>query len=143
MAIFEPRHGKTGTPVYKRWSAMLGRCRNPNNPGYKHYGGRGIAVCERWLLFENFYADMGDVPLGLTLERIDNDAGYSPDNCRWATRTEQGRNKRNVKLTEADVRVIREARARGESYVEIARRYDVGPRAISDAAKRRTWKEVG
>lgn len=137
------RHGLSKTPIYKRWQSMLSRCRNPNHVAYKHYGGRGITVCERWLTFENFYADMGDAPPGLTLDRIDNNAGYSPENCRWATRAEQGTNRRHTGLTEADVRAIREARANWEPYVEIAKRYDVGAHAISAAARRHTWKQVG
>jgi hypothetical protein len=131
--------------MHTRWKSMLGRCRNPNDAAYKHYGGRGITVCERWLTFENFYADMGDPPAGLTLDRIDNNAGYSPDNCRWATPAEQAANRRratHTKLTEADVRAIREARANWEPYVEIAKRYDVGPKAISDVARRKKWKHV-
>lgn len=121
---------------------MLSRCLNPSNHAYKHYGGRGITVCERWLTFENFYADMGDAPPGLTLDRIDNNAGYSPDNCRWATAAQQGSNRTTTKLTEADVRAIREARANWEPYVEIAKRYDVGAQAISAVARRKTWRHV-
>lgn len=77
-----------------RWENMKQRCNNPNNQGYKNYGGRGIKVCGRWHSFENFYADMGDCPEGLTLERKDNDGNYEPGNCRWATWKEQGKNKR-------------------------------------------------
>jgi hypothetical protein len=73
---------------------MLRRCRNPNSAAYSWYGERGIAVCVPWQIFENFYADMGDPPLGLSLDRIDNDGNYEPANCRWATPVEQTRNRR-------------------------------------------------
>jgi hypothetical protein len=73
---------------------MLTRCFNPNNSSYDDYGGRGITVCEEWLSFENFYADMGDPPPGLSLDRIDNDGPYAPWNCRWADRITQNSNQR-------------------------------------------------
>ena len=76
---------------------MLDRCRNPNSQHRKDYGGRGIAVCERWYKFENFYADMGARPPGMTLDRYpDVNGDYEPGNCRWATNTQQQRNKRNT-----------------------------------------------
>lgn len=77
------------TRTYRKWCAMLQRCNNPANPGYKYYGKRGITVCERWLIFENFLADMGPCPPGLTLHRVDNDGNYEPGNCKWATWSEQ------------------------------------------------------
>jgi hypothetical protein len=87
-------HGHTGTSIYNRWKEMMGRCYNPKHPRYADYGGRGIRVCERWHDFTNFLADMGEPPPGLTLDRIDNNKGYEPGNCRWATVQEQNTNQR-------------------------------------------------
>ena len=92
------RHGLTGTRIYSIWQAMLNRCRNPNVAGYGYYGGRGVKVCDRWLTFENFLADMGDVSVGRTIERINNDGDYEPRNVRWATYRDQSRNKSNNRL---------------------------------------------
>lgn len=74
---------------------MMGRCYTQSIPAFRLYGGRGIVVCDRWHLFENFLADMGERPPGKSLDRIDTDGPYSPQNCRWATAAEQNRNKRN------------------------------------------------
>ena len=91
-------HGQSKTKIYNIWVSMLSRCRNKNFPLYKNYGGRGIKVCERWLIFENFLADMGDKPDGMTIDRINNDGNYEPSNCRWATWIDQANNKRTTRF---------------------------------------------
>lgn len=90
--------GKTGTTVaYRAWTKMHDRCGNANGPDWLDYGGRGIKVCRRWAKFENFLADMGRCPAGLSLDREDTHGNYSPGNCRWATAKTQSRNRRNVR----------------------------------------------
>jgi hypothetical protein len=79
---------------------MRARALNPNAKGYHNYGGRGITVCERWVVFTNFLADMGERPSGTSLDRIDNNKGYEPGNCRWATPKEQNRGRRVTRLIE-------------------------------------------
>jgi hypothetical protein len=92
-------HGLTSTRAHRIWTNMLTRCRNPNVPAYPDYGGRGISVCDAWTRsFAAFYADMGEPPPGLTLDRIDNDGNYEPTNCRWATRSQQSSNRRRRKI---------------------------------------------
>jgi hypothetical protein len=88
-------------PMFLSWCAMRRRCSNPADSAYPSYGGRGITVCDRWQVFENFLADMGYRPAGMSLGRIDNDQGYCPENCRWESSRQQNNNKRNNRFIEA------------------------------------------
>ena len=94
--VWQDKHGKSNSRVYSIWEGMIQRCTNPNQENYRNYGGRGITVSDEWRDFQNFYRDMGDPPEGLTLERKDNDSGYSRENCVWATRSEQMQNTRRT-----------------------------------------------
>ena len=91
-------HGLSKVKAYRVWVQMKHRCDNPQNPSYHSYGGRGITYCAEWKTFPAFYADMGELPEGLTLDRIDNNKGYYKENCRWATRLEQAQNRTTGKI---------------------------------------------
>ena len=91
------RHGKRYSPIYNIWCLMIRRCSKLTDPRYQYYGGKGVKVCDRWRhSFVNFFTDMGDKPVGKSLDRYpDPEGDYEPSNCRWATPLEQARNKRN------------------------------------------------
>jgi hypothetical protein len=149
-------HGKRKTRAYHIWKGIKHRCLNPQSKSYKDYGGRGIIVCDRWLDFVNFYADMGDPPEGLEIDRIDNSRGYEPSNCRWVTRKANCHNRRkrnphyhdgeknpSAKLTDLIVLQIKLEYSRGlKSYSMLSKEYGVTPSTVQDLVKGRTWKHL-
>lgn len=104
--VFVNAHGMCGTRTFNIWAKMRARCTNPHSHNWDYYGGKGIAVCERWNTFSNFLADMGPCPGKLTIDRIDVEKGYEPGNCRWADMKQQSRNRTNNVRIEADGRLL-------------------------------------
>ena len=138
------KHGyaRTGlkTVEYRAWLAMRVRCNNQNSKDYPRYGGRGISVCPRWDSFENFLADMGPRPKGMSLDRFpDKNGNYEPGNCRWATPKQQGRNSRSVKLNNDQVAEIRARLKEGLSGKAAAAKFGVSASNITMIKKGRTW----
>ena len=124
-------HGNSSSREYGSWRAMRERCTNPNNSHYRMYGGRGIRICERWAVFDNFLMDMGPRPAGTTLDRFpDVDGNYEPANCRWATPAQQSRNTtRNVTITwDGETMCLKDWATRlGMTHIALKHRLDRWP----------------
>jgi hypothetical protein len=143
-------HGQGGKKVktseYVCWGNLIKRCTNPKATDFRYWGGRGIVVCDRWRYgefglsgFECFFADMGRRPSPVySIDRRDNDGNYEPGNCRWATRSEQQKNKRPIKLTRAQAEEIR-AIADAHNHVDIAMLFGISTSTVRDVLLRRTW----
>ena len=132
------------TKIYNTWLHMRGRCNNPTDKDYEHYGERGIKICDEWQDYEAFreWAISSGVRKGLTIDRKDNDGPYSPDNCHWISQSEQNHNKRphsKTILNEDAVRVIRDSDL---PNVVLQRAFRIGRSAIYNVKKRVTWKHV-
>lgn len=113
------KHGMEGSRTYRVWVSMRSRCTDKNSKPYANYGGRGISVCESWGTFESFYADMGDAPDGMSIDRIDNSKGYHPGNCRWASMEEQSNNRRTNRILSFQ--------GRNQSLTQWAREVGISP----------------
>lgn len=145
MVVVNKNHGRiiqvTATPGYNSWARMMDRCYNPRSKDYEDYGGRGISVCSSWHKSRNFLNDMGPKPEGMELERIDNSKGYNKNNCRWATRTDQNRNKRNTKLSKEIVEKLRvEYDGTAKFFTLKAREFGCSATAIRSAVRGRNYK---
>lgn len=121
------KHGhskrKNKSRIYIIWESMIQRCTNPNRISYDNYGGRGISVCDKWKNFENFLLDIGEPPTEKhSLDRIDNDGNYCPENCRWATRKEQARNTRKNKFINFNGKMW--------CISELAEKYNIAPSTL-------------
>lgn len=127
------------SPTYRSWAMMKNRCLNPNAMDFAYYGGRGIRVCRSWLKFKNFLADMGSRPDGTTLDRKNNNKGYTPKNCRWATKQEQSRNRRDVKLSLFLATKIREEFFAGAWQSDLAEEFNLSVRSVAEVTRGASW----
>ena len=133
------KHGMSRTSTYKSWSCMKARCFNKNNSDYPNWGGRGISVCEDWLIFENFLRDMGEKPAGYTIERLDVNAGYSKSNCVWADRVTQGRNRTFNKIDNAGAKSLLRKREGGADYAALSQEFGLSISQVGRICRGEAW----
>ena len=142
------KHGGSGTKLHGVWKSMKDRCYNLKSKVYKYYGGRGITVCPEWADKYNGFVNFRDWSLsngyqeGLTIDRINNNVNYNPNNCQWITQKENNRKKSQVILTQEKANEIRELHnTGGYSQKELAKKFNVSCKTISSIIKNRKWKE--
>lgn len=137
------KHGLHGSRIYKIWQGMKTRCLNKNDPNYKRWGAKGISICHDWLTFQIFYAWAvnNGYAAQLTLDRIDNDLGYTPENCRWTTQIVQFRNKKANILNMEKAEEIREKIKTGSRNKDLAVEYGCSVQTICDVKKHRIWRQ--
>ena len=140
------KHGEAGTRLYRTWASMKYRCLNSKDKGYLNYGGRGIMVCPEWvndyIKFKNWALNNG-YQEGLEIDRRDNNLGYSPENCRWVTKTEQNRNQRTTKLNMQKADEIRTKYTSGYyTQLQLSKEYKVDVTIISKIINNKRWKDI-
>lgn len=136
-------HGESRSRTYATWVNIKTRCYNEKSPSYKFYGARGIVVCERWRdSFDAFLADMGKVPDGMTIERINTNGNYEPGNCVWASAEAQAQNRRSTRLNMFSAKEIKALSAAGESTSSIAVKFGVHRKTVHSIVNGRTWRNA-
>lgn len=141
--IHGQRTTKNTTRTYQAWKAMRQRCNNSKTSAYKNYGGRGINICSHWDKFENFFEDMGEAPKGLTLDRINNDGNYEPQNCRWTTYLQQAQNNRRAKLNIFKVKLIKKLLQESLfTQQKIADIFKISRSTICSIKTGKTWSNI-
>lgn len=133
-------HGRAGSAgAYKSWSHMKGRCLNKKDAAFNDYGGRGIKICERWMQFEQFLEDMGECPLGHSIERVDVNGHYEPSNCVWLPKRLQNRNTRKTRFSDQLAEKIRLRLSAGETASSLGREYGVSAGHIRQIRRNEIW----
>lgn len=134
--------GGAQSPEYISWMQMKQRCYNSKTPNYKHYGEKGIKVCDRWHAYANFLDDMGRKPSRkYSIGRVNSDGDYDPLNCRWETTTQQARNRRGIKLTMTKAREIRMLHDMGYARRDLAKEFGVSYSTIDAIIWRTRWND--